>query len=244
MNKKTITSPGAMDANYALGRINKLHLIYRYQVRALMAVEALRRHRPDLSDTVLLDMGCAEGRTLLEIRNLLNGHGFFTGVEYAQELIDAAPPLPGDTRLVQGDVMNLPDEFADKTFDFVCCLAVLEHLTAPVACVSEAYRVLRPGGVFVASCPNPFWDNLAGRLGMVADDCHEIKVTGKALVDFARTAGFSEVIFEPFMWVFTGVMPYLGFHLSPSMSLHIDRLVRRFSLLHFSFVNQALIAKK
>ena len=37
--------------------------------------------------------------------------------------------------------------------DCVICTEVLEHLVDPAACVHEAHRLLRPGGVIIASVP-------------------------------------------------------------------------------------------
>ena len=73
---------------------------------------------------------------------------------------------------------------------------------------------------------------------------HEIEVTGKYMVDLANDAGFSRARFRPFMWVFTGVLPYLKVDLDPELSLRIDEAVSKLGLLDFSFVNQALVAVK
>jgi SAM-dependent methyltransferase len=43
--------------------------------------------------------------------------------------------------------------FADASFDTVLCTEVLEHLREPGTAVSEAARVLRPGGHLIASIP-------------------------------------------------------------------------------------------
>jgi SAM-dependent methyltransferase len=54
-------------------------------------------------------------------------------------------------RLVRGDVGRLP--FAAAAFDAAVCGEVLEHLADDVAAVTELARVLRPGGVLVATVP-------------------------------------------------------------------------------------------
>jgi hypothetical protein len=46
------------------------------------------------------------------------------------------------------------------------------------------------------------------------------------------------------MWVFTGVLPYLGVSLDPELSLEIDAQIRRLKVLDFLFVNQAVVAVK
>ncbi len=234
---------GVMDASYNEGRLSKPHLNYRFRVRGQVAVDGFRRFHPHAKHVRVLEMGAADGLTMLHIRELL-GPGEYLGVEYAKELLDSAPKMPDDVRMIQGDVMDLPKEVPSEHFDLVSCLAVLEHLDDPQRAVDEAFRVLKPGGVFVATCPNPFWDELAGKFGLVQDEFHAVEVTGDVLLDLCREAGFSKATFEPFMWVFTGVLPYLGVSLDPELSLEIDAQIRRLKLLDFLFVNQAVVAVK
>ncbi len=69
---------GVMGADYAQGRVDKLYLNYRYRVRAQVGVQGyLTHHRTLDSDMRVLELGAAEGRTLLHIRELLGGvdHG-------------------------------------------------------------------------------------------------------------------------------------------------------------------------
>jgi len=60
----------------------------------------------------------------------------------------AGAPWPMPTR---GDVAALP--FAAAAFDGVVCGEVLEHLPDDAAAVAELARVLRPGGILVATVP-------------------------------------------------------------------------------------------
>ena len=61
---------------------------------------------------------------------------------------------------INGDASRTP--FADQSFDFVCSCFVLEHFPYPTAqmAFSEMWRILRPGGKFIAlmdlHCDRPF----------------------------------------------------------------------------------------
>ena len=115
---------GVMGGDYASGRSSKLELKYRYMVRARVAADAIRKHLYDTEIPRVLDFGAADGRTLLELRELL-GAGSFTGLEYSTELIQYAKNLPADTQIIQGDVTDLPDSINSQAYDVVIALAIL-----------------------------------------------------------------------------------------------------------------------
>ncbi len=233
---------GVMDGGYARERGASPVLRFRLRSRALVAVDAARARLP-AGPLRVLDLGAAEGRTLCFLREQL-GAGTYVGVELSDELLAQAGALPPDVRLVRGDVTRLPPEIEAGGFDLCTALAVLEHLGDPDACMQEAMRALRPGGVFVATCPNPWWDRVAGRLGLVDDDAHEQELGGPALADRLRRAGFVDVVYTPFMWAPVGALPYLRVPVPPRLGLDVDRWVRRLRVLDRGFVNQAVIATK
>jgi hypothetical protein len=91
---------GVMAESYALGRQTKKHLNFRYRVRAQFAVDTFREAQPNAKDVNVLELGAADGLTLLHMREHLGGCGEFVGVEYAEYLIDSAPPMPTGARVL------------------------------------------------------------------------------------------------------------------------------------------------
>jgi 2-polyprenyl-3-methyl-5-hydroxy-6-metoxy-1,4-benzoquinol methylase len=113
----------------------------------------------------LLDIGCGwEARLLRAVEpHIKRG----VGIDFK------APPL--DTGRVSTMRATLTDRlpFADRSFDVVTLLAVLEHLAEPRAMVGEIARVLRPGGELVMTVPSvaarPVLEFLAYRLHIVSE---------------------------------------------------------------------------
>ncbi len=58
-----------------------------------------------------------------------------------------------NVRCIYAD-LNHKIEAPDNSFDYICCVEGLEHMTDPYAAVSELSRVLKVGGTGVFSIPN------------------------------------------------------------------------------------------
>jgi SAM-dependent methyltransferase len=100
-----------------------------------------------------LDAGCGDGRTA---GVWLRDYGCeYVGVDFSDNALRSALALGLDVRKVD-DLAALP--FADDSFDAVVCLEVFEHLFQPQLAAAEILRVLRPGGLLVATVPNSaYW---------------------------------------------------------------------------------------
>lgn len=121
---------------------------------ALLRVEARRRNEWVLeglreafgaAPIHVLDLGCGGGF----LSNVLGAAGFrVTGVDRSESSLAAARrrDATGSVRYRVGDLTRLPLE--DASFDAVCALDVLEHVEDLEAAVSQAARVLKPGGRF------------------------------------------------------------------------------------------------
>lgn len=76
------------------------------------------------------------------------------GVDVSKESVDYARRRYGGPR-IEFHVMDVEDlTFPDASFDAVCSFETIEHVRDPARVVSEAARVLRPGGVLVISTPH------------------------------------------------------------------------------------------
>jgi SAM-dependent methyltransferase len=124
----------------------------RYHRSRLHAIDEILRRCPG---GALLDVGCGPGimvRHLLESRP---GDFRITACDQSQAMIDAVTrrvrPEEG-VRLSVGDVVEMP--YPDGAFDVVLAMGIIEY-TDSAAALSEIARVLKPGGLAVATMLNP-----------------------------------------------------------------------------------------
>jgi len=157
-----------------------------YLRTAKSQVRLIQKHA---SGTNLLDVGCAQGFFLFSAYKA----GYTTkGIEISQ---DAAAYAIREFGL---DVEAKPFEelrFAENHFDVVTLWQVLEHVPYPLMILNEVHRILKPGGLLVASTPNiegipakilrkRWWD--IKRL-------HLNQFTTKTLMDILQNAGFKNI---------------------------------------------------
>jgi SAM-dependent methyltransferase len=102
----------------------------------------------------VLDAGCGEGETLERLRELLPAAVVGFDLNPAS-LAYTAQRFPDGTFTVE-DIYRLP--YADRQFDLVLCLEVLEHLEQPADALKELARVTRSS--LVISVPDEPWFQL------------------------------------------------------------------------------------
>lgn len=97
----------------------------------------------------IADLGCGSGT----FTDILQRQGFRpVGIDLSPKLIELARAKYPSIEFAEGDVEHLP--FANGSLDGVLLSGLVHHLPDPARCAAEAYRVLRPGGSFVAFDPN------------------------------------------------------------------------------------------
>jgi SAM-dependent methyltransferase len=149
----------------------------------------MRRLRERLHRGHVLNAGCGAGSFTLR---LLDGGYGVTSVDASEAFVAQVGRLVRERGLRQAPV-ELADlhalRFEPGAFDAVVCGEVLEHLDDDRTAIGEFARVLRPGGVVVASVPaNPWrydWvDHWAG---------HRRRYTAAGLAERLTAAGFADV---------------------------------------------------
>ncbi len=93
----------------------------------------------------VLDVGCGSGRLARWIAERVGPSGSVAGIDPLAERVDIARAGGGATRFEVGQAEDL-GAFEDASFDAVCMSAVLHWVVDKAKAVSEAHRVLRPGG--------------------------------------------------------------------------------------------------
>ncbi|OGV43379.1 MAG: hypothetical protein A2X48_16210 [Lentisphaerae bacterium GWF2_49_21] len=98
--------------------------------------------------TIFTDLGCGSG----VFTDILKQKGFrVLGLDLSHKILEAGKRIH-DFDFVNGDVEFLP--LKDSSIDFIMFSGMLHHLPDKDLCAEEAFRVLKPGGVFVAFDPN------------------------------------------------------------------------------------------
>lgn len=113
------------------------------------------------SDTPLqmLDVGCGKGLFLRDFANGVRSKWGVTkiqatGIDLVRSPNDHFPEICETFKFVQQNLDGQSLPFADRSFDFLSCNHVLEHIFETEKLLREFRRVLQPQGLCVISVPN------------------------------------------------------------------------------------------
>ena len=96
------------------------------------------------SNTVVADLGCGTGEMLVQLGPMVKR---IIGVDREEAMLSLARRRTAGLQCVdirEGKLEALP--IADGIVDLALCMLVLHHIECPVDVLSEAHRILRPGG--------------------------------------------------------------------------------------------------
>ena len=118
-----------------------------YRGRRALVRAALDRYAPDTGRKLdTLDLASATGMSFRFLADRCD----VRGVDISDETIRLCRRR-GIDRLIQADALALP--FAEASFDLVLALDAFEHFDDDRKAMDEVFRVLRPGGLLVATTP-------------------------------------------------------------------------------------------
>lgn len=159
----------------------------------------------------LLDIACGPGTFI----GTLDASIEAVGVDIAAPQISYATEQYGapGKQFVKIDPGPLP--FEDNHFDIATCIELIEHLTPEqvTQVLSEARRVLKPGGLLLVSTPNyhsgwPLLEVIVNRLSELSyADQHINKFYSSRLRQLLRELGFRQETVRPYQ----GLAPFGAF---------------------------------
>ena len=144
----------------------------------------------------LLDLGSSDGGTLRHFAELR------PDISLAAADIEGHPesyPAGTDFKRANFDHDALP--WPERSFDRITCMHVVEHLQDPRHLISEAWRVLKPGGSLYIETPAPETTSMESATGSAKgrvtvnffdDPTHVRPVPVEELTRLALDAGFRE----------------------------------------------------
>ena len=153
-----------------------------FQSRLLLVRRLLEANIPKTEGRSwrLLDIGCGTGMFL----ERHGSGGLAYGLDFSRQALSLTRRR-GIERLTCADSEAIP--FAADSFDVVTAFDVMEHIEGDERVVAEVFRVLRPGGIFLATVPaHPFlWSS------------HDVALHHKRRY---RIQQFDE-LFDPSLWI-------------------------------------------
>jgi SAM-dependent methyltransferase len=151
----------------------------------------------------VLEVGCGTGVTgALALARGRAGH--YAGIELFPAAAEEARAVLSE--VVTGDIETLDLPWQPATFDALILSEVLEHLVEPWAALEKLARVVRPGGLVLASSPNIAHWRVIGEIALgrfeladqgVFDRTHMRWFTPASFVAMFERAGFAVADVSP-----------------------------------------------
>ncbi|QEK12494.1 methyltransferase domain-containing protein [Crassaminicella thermophila] len=106
--------------------------------------------KPKYQNINVLEIGCACGATLLQIKNIYKNANLY-GIELNEKAAEIANTF---ANIVVGNVENYNFHYEEEYFDYIIFADVLEHLYNPWNVLKNIRKYLKKDGIILASIPN------------------------------------------------------------------------------------------
>jgi ubiquinone/menaquinone biosynthesis C-methylase UbiE len=110
----------------------------------------------DVDNKKIIEIGCGRGGMSRYIVTLPKPPAHLTACDFSESALKLAEEKNAHERIEwkQEDIMSI--SFPDNSFDTAISCETIEHVPNPKAAIRELYRVLKPGGKLLLTCPNYF----------------------------------------------------------------------------------------
>ena len=130
----------------------------------------------------ILELGCGRGEFINEFTELgMRGFGI--------DLSDYAKKFCKNAEIKTLDISKDPIPYPDNYFDIIFSKSFIEHFYYPEDIFKEAYRVLKPSGIFINLTPE--WNYIYK--SFYDDYTHRTPFTKKSLEDIYLVNGFKKI---------------------------------------------------
>ncbi len=167
-----------------------------FRGRQLILESVLRSQLNGKKSFAIASLGCGPAEGLLWLRPFAGPAGRVVGID-AEPL--HARQKPPNIEYVIGNIETIP--MADRSFDAVLALDVLEHLDDDVAGLREAARLVKPGGLLLITVPA--LPSLWGGQDVVSNHRRRYvkktlrEVFNRAALPLPRVTYFNSLLFAP-----------------------------------------------
>jgi ubiquinone/menaquinone biosynthesis C-methylase UbiE len=105
----------------------------------------------------ILEIGCGRGGFSRFMKQEYPTFGSFYACDYSETALEVGKESEPDSSKIiwqKEDIQNL--SFDSSSFDIVISCETIEHVPFPYKALEELNRVLKPGGIFILTCPSYF----------------------------------------------------------------------------------------
>lgn len=161
-------------------------LIKKRQLVYLPFLEFLKKDKAEIH---AIDLGCGRGEWLELLKeNEINA----TGVDLDEDMLEICKNM--GFQALKLDALEAIKKYDDQSLDLITGFHIAEHLPFPILLeiTQEAYRVLKPGGLFILETPNP--ENIqVATVSFYIDPTHKNPIPIQLLSFVYKYSGFDEI---------------------------------------------------